>query len=413
MNILFLSLVEIDTLQTAGIYQDLLRALSRAGHYVCAVSPTQRRNRCATHCMREEGASLLRVKTGNIQKTNLVEKGISTLCIEGQFKRAIKKHFKSIRFDLVLYSTPPVTFAKVVRYVKKRDGAQSYLLLKDIFPQNAVDIGLLKKSGIKGLIWRFFRRKERTLYALSDRIGCMSEANVRFLLAQDPEIDPARVEICPNSIEPRDLRICAAERRALRAQYGIPQDKTVFVYGGNLGKPQGVDFVAACVRQCVGIKDAFFLIVGDGTEYGRLSTLLGEEDPANYKLLKQLPKADYDRLVGACDVGLIFLDYRFTIPNFPSRLLSYMQAELPVLAATDPHTDVGDVITRGGFGLWCESNDVVAFANHVKALLGADRPAMGALGKACLLQHYTAERGAEILLRSMRGSGDSAASKQS
>ena len=81
--------------------------------------------------------------------------------------------------------------------------------------------------------------------------------------------------------------------------------------------------------------------------------------------MKRLPK-DYDAMVGACDVGMIFLDHRFTIPNFPSRLLAYMQAKLPILAVTDPNTDIGKVIVDGGFGWWCESEDVKEFYNLVQ-----------------------------------------------
>ena len=78
------------------------------------------------------------------------------------------------------------------------------------------------------------------------------------------------------------------------------------------------------------------------------------------EVLPGLPKEDYDRLAGSCDVGLIFLDHRFTIPNFPSRLLSYMQARLPVFAVTDRNTDIGKVITDAGFGWWCESTNADA-----------------------------------------------------
>ena len=85
--------------------------------------------------------------------------------------------------------------------------------------------------------------------------------------------------------------------------------------------------------------------------------------------MRKLPKEDYDKMVGACDVGLIFLDHRFTIPNFPSRLLSYMQARVPVLAVTDPNTDIGKVIVDGGFGCWCESNCVEDFNNCVNTLV--------------------------------------------
>lgn len=108
--------------------------------------------------------------------------------------------------------------------------------------------------------------------------------------------------------------------------------------------------------------ESLFLVVGNGTEYGLLEDYATKAKQANFKLMKNLPKDDYDTLVGACDVGMIFLDHRcFTIPNFPSRLLSYMQAKLPVLAVTDSNTDIGKVIVDGGFGWWCESNDEESF----------------------------------------------------
>lgn len=399
MNILFLTLIDFSSFSEWGIYTDLLRALAAKGHTVYAVSPVERRTGKRTHLIREGEGTILKLRIGNIQKTNVIEKGISTLRVESLFIKGIKQYFSDVHFDLVLYSTPPITFCNAIAFVKKRDGARTYLLLKDIFPQNAVDMGMLSKSGPKGVLYRLFRRKEQKLYAISDRIGCMSEANCRYLLSQDPQIAPERVEICPNSVEPRDLSVDAETRRALREKYGIPQEKTVFVYGGNLGKPQGVDFIMQCLAHEAQNDRAFFLIVGDGTEYSRLSAFLSEKKLPNVKLLSRLPREDYDRMAAACDVGLIFLDHRFLIPNFPSRLLSYMQAGIPVLAATDKHTDVGQVITDGGFGLWCESNDQEGFSRCVGSLLSADRAAMGELGKAYLRAHYTVQRAAEILLR--------------
>lgn len=399
MNILFLTLIDFSSFSEWGIYTDLLRALAAKGHTVYAVSPVERRTGKRTHLIREEEGTILKLRIGNIQKTNIIEKGISTLRVESLFIKGIQRHFGDVRFDLVLYSTPPITLCSAVEFIKKRDGARTYLLLKDIFPQNAVDMGMLRKSGPKGVLYRLFRRKEKRLYAISDRIGCMSEANCRYLLSQDPQIAPERVEICPNSVEPRELSISVETRHALREKYGIPQDKAVFVYGGNLGKPQGVDFIMQCLEGEAENDRAFFLIVGDGTEYGRLSAFLAEKKLPNVKLLSRLPREDYDRMVAACDVGLIFLDHRFLIPNFPSRLLSYMQAGIPVLAATDKNTDVGRVITEGEFGAWCESNDRQGFSRCVAALLDADRAAMGERGRAYLEAHFTVQRAAEILLR--------------
>jgi glycosyltransferase involved in cell wall biosynthesis len=174
------------------------------------------------------------------------------------------------------------------------------------------------------------------------------------------------VEICPNSIEFLDKTISKEERVKLREKYQIPLDKKVFVYGGNLGKPQGIPYLMQCLQAEKDNDKAFFLIVGDGTEFHKLKAFMDENQFSNARLMSKLPKEDYDKMVASCDVGMIFLDYRFTIPNFPSRLLSYMQAGLPVLACTDVNTDVGKVIEENGFGWWCESKNAEDFSALVK-----------------------------------------------
>lgn len=368
MNVLFLTLLDFDSLDERNIYTDLLREFAKHGHNLFVISPVERRKNQATKLLKTDKAMILRLRIGNTQKTNIIEKGISTISIEPQFVAGIKKYFSDVKFDLVIYSTPPITFCNAIEYVKKRDGAKTYLLLKDIFPQNAVDLGMMSKSGIKGLIYRVFRNKEKKLYRISDYIGCMSQANVDYVLKNNPEINPEKVEICPNSVEVVDMSVDEKTRNEIRRKYDIPLDRKVFVYGGNLGKPQGIDFMIECLKSQEKNQDVYFLIVGDGTEYGKIEAYVEIDKPSNVRLMKRLPKEDYDKMVAACDVGMIFLDHRFTIPNFPSRLLSYMQAKIPVLAVTDLNTDIGKVIVDGGFGWWCESKDSQDFADLIESI---------------------------------------------
>ena len=209
MNILFLTLADIRTINMPGIYTDLLREFAKNGHHMYVVSPFERRLKQQTHAIREDNSTILQIAIGNTQKTNIIEKGISTILIEPITMNGVKKYFADIHFDLVIYSTPPISFVGAIEYVKKRDNARTYLLLKDIFPQNAVDLGMLSKKGLKGLLYRYFRNLEKLLYRVSDRIGCMSEANVKFVLENNPEIDASRVEVCPNSIEAKDKSVKA------------------------------------------------------------------------------------------------------------------------------------------------------------------------------------------------------------
>lgn len=401
MNILFLSLIDFNTFADRNIYSDLLREFIKNGHRVYCVSPVEMKNKQKTHTILENDNCILKLRIGNTQKVNLIEKGLSTLLIEPLFILGIRKYFSGVKFDLILYATPPITFAKVIRYIKKRDGARTYLLLKDIFPQNAIDLNALSKRGVKGVIYRFFRHKEKQLYGLSDKIGCMSEANVEFVLEHNRYLPSSKVEVCPNCVEIRDLSITEDLKASIREKYKLPLDKRIFVYGGNLGRPQGVPFILDCIKKCADINDAFFLIVGNGTEGKKISDYVNKNNPTNIKYMQALPKDEYDSMIGACDVGLIFLDYRFTIPNFPSRLLSYMQSGLPVIAATDPNSDIGKVIEENRMGYRCSSNDALEFYNIIKKMVDSDDYATYKQRVfECLNENYSVQRGYKIIMDS-------------
>ena len=402
MNILFLTIGRLTSISSHAIYTDLLRQFLKDGHKVYTVSAYEKRDNKQTELVKEGNALNLHVKIGNITKSSMLEKGIATLLIPYHYKKAIKKFFKGVKFDLILYSTPPITLLNVISYLKKESNAKTYLLLKDIFPQNAVDLGIINPTGLKGVLYKYFKRLEKSLYTISDKIGCMSPANVEYLLKNNQFINKTKVEICPNCIEYRDVSVEDLQRKKIRDKYNIPNDKKIFVYGGNLGKPQNIGFIIECLQTVKHIKDAFFLIVGDGTEFPKLKRYIdGLYENTNIKLLQKLPKEDYDFMLAACDIGLIFLDYRFTIPNYPSRLLTYLQAGLPVVACTDVNSDIGQSITEGGFGWWCPSNDANKFYNTIVDCLNTDLTPLSINAKNYLLENFTAESAYKIIKNSL------------
>lgn len=400
MRILFLSLDDFTSYQNKGIYTDLLREFIKHNHIVYSISPIERRYHRSTYIINENDNKILKLKIGNIQKTGFIEKGISAILLESIFIRGIKKYFYNDKFDLILYATPPVTFYRVVKFIKNRDRAKSYLMLKDIWPQGIVDLQALSKTGWKGLIYKYFRNKEKKLYKISDYIGCMSTANKNYILEHERYITSDKVEICPNSIEPENITRDMNLIQKIKEKYSIPMDRVIFMYGGNLGKPQGIDFIIECLRSNKNNNKVCFIIAGSGTEYSKLENAIEKGKLTNTYLIQQLPKDEYEKLLTACDVGLIFLDHRFTIPNFPSRLLSYMQVSIPVLAATDIHTDVGQVIEEGEFGFWCESRDIDAFNRKLNLLCDKElRQRLGVNARKYLETHYTAKHAYDVIIK--------------
>lgn len=392
MNILFLTMSSgVQNIETNGIYTDLMRKFRDEGHEVYIIYPRERKLGLPTELKVDNHVHVLGVKTLNVTKTNVIEKGIGQVLLESQFKAALKRYFDDVKFDIILYSTPPITFTKVIKYAKKRNPqAISYLLLKDIFPQNAVDLGMLSTKGIKGFIYKSFRKKEKELYRISDYIGCMSAANVQYVLKHNPEVNPEIVEIAPNSYDIPKV-VNHVDEMEIRLKYDLPTDKPIFIYGGNMGKPQGIPFLIECMNAVKDRNDCHFVVVGDGTEYPKLDAWVQAVQPKAVSVFRKLPKADYDALASACNVGLIFLDYRFTIPNYPSRLLPYLMERKPIIAATDPNCDTGSIAEENGYGFYCPSNSVNAFVEAVDKMLASDIKQLGENGYLFYLNNYKVE----------------------
>ena len=352
-NLIFVTLSRINSLEEHSIYSDLLKCFSNNGYNITIVSPVERRFNIGTRLREVNHITYLDVKTLNIQKTNFFEKGLGTILIKFNYIFSIKKYLSTRSYDLVLYTTPPITFYPVIKYLKFKYKSFCYLLLKDIFPQNAVDLGIIKKNS---LLYHYFRNQEIKLYKISDFIGCMSMANLEYILRNNKFLDKKKVEVNPNSISIN--RINQYDNKKINQSLKL-------IYGGNLGKPQGIPYLINAIKACSDINNIEFVIAGNGTEDYLVKEWIKNENPKNVTYFPMLPQLEYDKLLLSADIGLICLDKKFTIPNYPSRILSYMEYGMPVICLTDDNTDVGKEARQNGYGYWCLSDDVIAFKNLV------------------------------------------------
>jgi glycosyltransferase involved in cell wall biosynthesis len=386
-NILFLTGVRLVDPEEKGIYTDLIRKFRDEDFNVFVVCPEERRFGGKTRFESISNINILYVKSLNIQKTGLIEKALATLSLSWLLYRGIKKYFKNVKFDLLLYTTPPITYNKSISYLKKRDKALTYLLLKDIFPQNAVDLSMIRKDGI---IHRYFQKVEKRLYLLSDYIGCMSNANKSYILKHHPYLHPTKLEVNPNSIDLKWLNVPGLDSTEFRIKWGINADALICLYGGNLGKPQGIDFLIDILSHYRNDPRLFFFIIGGGTEYKKLNNWFLASSPVSAILVNYLPKMEFDEIARFGQAGLILLDKRFTIPNFPSRFLTYLENKMSIWAATDVNTDIGQVTKQNEFGFWVKSGDIRSFIFEVEKELENKRLNInrGELGFAFLKKKY-------------------------
>lgn len=393
MKILYIATSFPEFNKGSTIYTDLAEALHEAGHSITVAVSEQTKNLNQTRMTKERGFDVLRIVTGNYYDVSLIEKGITTLRIPGLMKKGISRYLTDRKFDFILFEAPPVTNASLVNWAKKQYQCPSYLMLKDIFPQNAVDLGLMRKNGLLHIV---FKHLERKLYNSATIIGCMSEGNRSYIINHNSWLDKKKIEIFPNT--KKIAKDIAQNALGIRQKYSIPTEACIFLFGGNMGKPQFVDLLSQAMIDCKNDKNIFFLFVGRGTERYKLDNCIKSEHILNARVVENLPRNQYEQITREIDVGLIILDPRFTIPNYPSRILSYMEYSKPVIAATDATTDLKSLIEQSKCGVWTWSGDKEKFVEVIRKMSKSPLlNEMGKNGREYLERNFSLKNSVDIL----------------
>lgn len=372
------------------MYTTLVEEFVKKGHEVTVLAPGNYK----TGIYIENGIPVIRVKTLPIKNVPNFLKGISNLLIPLQFEIALNKFYKGKPFDLIISPTPPITLVDLAAKIKKKYGSKFYLILRDIFPQNAVDLGFMKKSG---LYHRYFRQKEKKLYGVADYIGCMSQANIDYVTKNNPEVSVNKLHELKNFQKP--YKGFGSDFDLLKKKYGI-KDKFVVVFGGNMGKPQQLENVLTLAESCKDLLDVVFLLLGEGIHMSRIVQLVRNKKIENIIVQKTIAKQEYQDLLSCCNLGLISLSKHFTIPNIPSKALDYFNVGIPVLASIDKATDFGEILTKEKAGLWSFAGDHEDF--YVKFLIlyknESLRSSMGLNGREYFNNNLTPDIAYETIL---------------
>lgn len=385
MQILFITQLNVYPIESNGIYQDLLEEFSQNHHKVTIMNVTLDQYHPKT--LREGNVKYLFIQNGSPTQINPFQKIINYVTLIHKLHQTYKKNLANKSIDLILYATPPIFFSSLIAKIRKKTQAISYLMLKDIFPQNAVDLGMFSK--LNPIYW-YFRHKEKHLYRVSDVIGVMSQGNMDYLVKHNPQVSK-KIEICPNAINIDKLKESNIDHELLD-YYGLPKNKSLVIYGGNLGKPQNIDFIIECLKAHEYLDSTHLVLIGSGTEFRVLKDYFDTHTIEKSTLLESISFESYHQLLRFAKLGLVFLDYRFTIPNFPSRILSYMRLKIPILAATDPVTDLRYLIEENELGAWVRSDNPKTFIKTLKRLMADPKlNDYGINGYDYLMNHFQSQ----------------------
>ncbi len=366
------------TKSSAKLVRDLARELCRRGDQTVVLTPSDSIDQTA-EIATEDGITVVRVKSGRIKGANRIQRAIREARLSGNLWRGAKDFLLENPCDLILFYSPTIFFGKLVRRLKKLWRCPSYLILRDIFPEWAADARVIKRD----LIYEFFRRAAVRQYRAADVIGVQSPANLAYFARTFPLTDfHVRVLFNWTSLDETQL-----PPTSYRSALGL-EDKTVFLYGGNMGVAQDMDNILRLATRLAPRRDIHFLLVGDGSEAPRLDAAIAERQLTNIQIISGVPQQTYLSMVSEFNVGLISLDARLTTHNVPGKLLSYLYWGLPVLASVNPGNDLLEILEDNGAGFCVINGDDDRLARA--ALRLADDRALSATMRANarrLLEH--------------------------
>lgn len=378
-----------DTGSAAHLFFELGRELARREHSVTVITsmpgyhaqgPMDRYRHRLWVREQMEGMTVLRTCVPSFARESRLGRGL------WQFGSAAGCFLAGLcqkRADAAIVYSPPLPLALAAWALKGFRGTPFVLNVQDLFPQSAIDLGLLRNSWLV----RFLRALERFLYSRAAHITVHSPGNRQFII--DRGEPKARVTVFPNWVDTGFL--CPGKRaNSFRTDHRLDSSFLV-TFGGVLGRSQDLDVVLESARRLQSKPDIRFLVIGDGVEKARLEHRTAEMALRNVRFLPMQPRQRYSALMHASDVCLVTLRAEVRTPVLPSKILSAMAAGRPVVAALDPQGDAARLIRDAGCGLSVPPGDAEALAGAIAQLYvdAGLRQRMGGNGRAYAVEHLS------------------------
>jgi len=295
------------------------------------------------------GVEVLRLKAPRTKDIGYVRRTINEFLMPFAMRRCLRQSpFADVRWDGVVWYSPTIFLGPLAKALKKASGCRCYLIIRDIFPEWAVDMGLMGR----GLPYRFFKAVERYQYSVAHVIGVQTPANLAYFAswAKQPG---RRVEVLQNWLAPAPDVGCP-----ISVADGPLAGRMVFVYAGNMGVAQGMGLLLDLAERLKDRDDLGFLFVGRGSDAQILRADAKSRGLENVVFHDEIDPTEITGLYAQCHVGVVALDPRHKTHNIPGKFLSYMQAGLPVLASINPGNDLVELIQSEGVGRVCTDHSV-------------------------------------------------------
>lgn len=342
----------------AKMMHELAVELHNQGHTITVLTPNPNL-KSNSDIIELDNIKIIRFKSGTIKNVSKVKRAINETLLSYNAWKYCKNHLKNNKHDLIIYYSPSIFFGNFINKLKKLWNAPSYLVLRDIFPQWVIDNGLLKE---KSPITQYFKFFESINYKSADKIGLMSEENLKWF--NEKYNNSYDTELLYNWASNDINKLKGNYREELNLK-----DKIIYFYGGNMGHAQDMMNLLKLAKKMKEHKEAHFLFVGEGDEVKLMKNFIEKENLINTTLLSSVNQIEFKKILSEIDVGLFTLNYNHKTHNFPGKLLGYMCESKPILGSINPGNDLKKIIESENAGyITVNGEDELLYQNAKKLL---------------------------------------------
>jgi glycosyltransferase involved in cell wall biosynthesis len=348
-------------LRTSGAVQlrDLSREFVRQGHALTVLLPAANLH-TAYSIENIDGIEVIRLRAPKTKDINYVSRTINEFLMPFMMRRNLRNSpIADKRWDGVVWYSPSIFFGPLAKSLKTMSRCNAYLIIRDIFPEWAVDLGLMGN----GLPYHFFRAIARYQYSVADVIGVQTSGNLSYF-AQQERSAKRRTEVLENWLADAPVENCSIKL----AETPLAGRK-ILVYAGNMGVAQGLDVLLDLAERLINRTDLGFLFVGRGGEAKKMSSEAAKRGLSNVVFHDEIHPDEIPALYAQCAIGIVALDRRHRSHNIPGKFLTYMQSGLPVLANINANNDLATLIHEEDVGRACADGEVETLVQMTHALV--------------------------------------------
>jgi glycosyltransferase involved in cell wall biosynthesis len=282
--------------------------------------------------------------------------------------------------DIVVALTDPPPVGLIGAFAAKLQGVPFVLVTKDIFPDVAVQLGVLNNRAAIGTL----RLMKSTLLGSADRVVSIGrDMRGRLLEAGVPARKIVTIHDWSDGSAVRPLDAPSSLR--VRQGWG---DRFVVMHSGNVGLSQDLDTVVEAADRLRHQADVVFAIVGEGASKPRLQRAVADRGLGNVEFLPFQDKADLSDSLGAADVHLVGLERGLAGYIVPSKVYGILAAGKPFIAAVERGSEPDLIVDEFGCGVRIDPGDPEALAETVLEMRDADLVDMGKRGRQALEDRF-------------------------